>query len=35
MINLVPTEVFLTKGAGRNKYRLKSFEQAVRITPVR
>jgi arginine decarboxylase len=30
MNNLVPTEVFLTKGVGRHKYRLKSFEQALR-----
>ena len=30
MINLVPTEVFLTKGVGRHKYQLKSFEQALR-----
>lgn len=30
MINLVPKKVFLTKGVGRHKYRLKSFEQALR-----
>lgn len=30
MINLVPAEVFLTKGVGRHRYRLKSFEQALR-----
>jgi len=30
MNNLVPTKVFLTKGVGRHKYRLKSFEQALR-----
>ena len=27
---LVPTKVFLTKGVGRDKYKLKSFEQALR-----
>ena len=27
---LVPTRVFLTKGVGRHKYRLKSFEDALR-----
>jgi arginine decarboxylase len=27
---LVPTKVFLTKGVGRHKYQLKSFEQALR-----
>ena len=30
MNNLVPTKVFLTKGVGRHKYQLKSFEQALR-----
>lgn len=30
MNNLVPSKVFLTKGVGRHKYRLKSFEQALR-----
>jgi len=30
MNNLVPTKVFLTKGVGRDKYQLKSFEQALR-----
>ena len=30
MIDLVPTKVFLTKGVGRDKYQLKSFEQALR-----
>jgi len=29
MTELVPTHVFLTKGAGRHKYQLKSFEQAL------
>jgi len=28
--DLVPTRVFLTKGIGRHKYKLKSFEQAIR-----
>ncbi len=28
--NLVPTRVFLTKGVGRNVYKLKSFEEALR-----
>jgi len=28
-MNGVPTKVFLTKGVGRHKYRLKSFEQAL------
>ncbi len=27
---LVPTRVFLTKGVGRHKYQLKSFEEALR-----
>ena len=30
MINLVPSRVFLTKGVGRHKYKLKSFEEALR-----
>ncbi len=30
MINLVPSKVFLTKGVGRHKYKLKSFEEALR-----
>ena len=30
MRNLVPTKVFLTKGLGRHKYELKSFEEALR-----
>jgi arginine decarboxylase len=30
MQNLVPKKVFLTKGVGRHKYRLKSFEEALR-----
>ncbi len=30
MDSLVPTKVFLTKGAGRHKYQLKSFEEALR-----
>jgi len=29
MNKLVPTKVFLTKGVGRHKYQLKSFEQAL------
>ena len=29
-MNLVPKKVFLTKGVGRHKYRLKSFEAALR-----
>ncbi|MHC4326250.1 MAG: pyruvoyl-dependent arginine decarboxylase [Planctomycetota bacterium] len=29
-MNLVPTKVFLTKGLGRHKYKLKSFEEALR-----
>ncbi len=29
-MNLVPKKMFLTKGVGRHKYRLKSFEQALR-----
>lgn len=30
MNGLVPTKVFLTKGLGRHKYQLKSFEEALR-----
>ena len=30
MNNLVPKRVFLTSGVGRHKYRLKSFEEALR-----
>ena len=30
MLNLVPKRVFLTKGVGRHKYKLKSFEEALR-----
>ena len=30
MNNLVPTRMFLTKGVGRHKYKLKSFEDALR-----
>ena len=30
MDSLVPTKVFLTKGVGRHKYQLKSFEEALR-----
>ncbi len=30
MSGLVPTKVFLTKGVGRHKYQLKSFEEALR-----
>jgi arginine decarboxylase len=30
MSRLVPTKVFLTKGVGRHKYQLKSFEEALR-----
>jgi arginine decarboxylase len=30
MNNFVPTKVFLTKGVGRHKYQLKSFEEALR-----
>ncbi len=30
MLNMVPTEVFLTKGVGRHRYKLKSFEEALR-----
>jgi arginine decarboxylase len=34
MRNLVPTKVFLTKGVGRHKYKLKSFEEALRVAGV-
>jgi len=34
MDNLVPTKVFLTKGVGRHKYQLKSFEQALQTAGV-
>jgi len=34
MDSLVPTRVFLTKGVGRHKYQLKSFEQALRAAGV-
>ena len=30
MDDFVPTRIFLTKGVGRDKYQLKSFEQALR-----
>ena len=30
MDSLVPTKVFLTKGVGRHKYQLKSFEESLR-----
>ncbi len=30
MSKLVPTKVFLTKGVGRHRYQLKSFEEALR-----
>ena len=30
MTDLIPTKLFLTKGVGRHKYRLKSFEEALR-----
>lgn len=30
MGHLVPNKVFLTKGAGRHRYKLKSFEEALR-----
>lgn len=30
MSRFVPTKVFLTKGVGRHRYRLKSFEEALR-----
>lgn len=34
MRDLLPTKVFLTKGVGRHKYRLKSFEEALRVAGV-
>ena len=34
MDGFVPTKVFLTKGAGQHKYRLKSFEEALRTAQV-
>lgn len=34
MMNLVPTRMFLTKGVGRHKYKLKSFEDALRVAGV-
>lgn len=34
MNNLVPTKVFLSKGVGRHKYQLKSFEEALRAAGV-
>jgi arginine decarboxylase len=34
MLDLLPTKVFLTKGVGRHKYRLKSFEEALRVAGV-
>ena len=34
MIDLLPSKVFLTKGVGRHKYRLKSFEEALRVAGV-
>ena len=34
MTNLVPTKMFLTKGVGRHKYQLKSFELALRKAKV-
>ena len=30
MKNLIPTKMFLTKGVGKHKYQLKSFEMALR-----
>ncbi|MFH1613567.1 MAG: pyruvoyl-dependent arginine decarboxylase, partial [Planctomycetota bacterium] len=30
MDSLVPVKVFLTKGVGRHRYQLKSFEEALR-----
>ncbi len=30
MLQLVPQRIFLTKGVGRSKYKLKSFEEALR-----
>lgn len=34
MDGFIPTKVFLTKGAGQHKYRLKSFEEALRKAQV-
>ena len=34
MSSLVPTRVFLTKGLGRHKYQLKSFEEALRTAGI-
>jgi arginine decarboxylase len=34
MSGLVPTKVFLTKGLGRHRYQLKSFEEALRTAGV-
>ena len=34
MNQLVPKRMFLTKGVGRNRYQLKSFEDALRIAGV-
>jgi len=34
MNTLVPSKVFLTKGVGQHKYRLKSFEEALRMAGV-
>ena len=34
MDSLVPARVFLTKGVGRHKYQLKSFEEALRHSGV-
>ena len=34
MMDLVPKRMFLTKGVGRHKYKLKSFEDALRVAGV-
>jgi len=34
MLQLVPKRMFLTKGVGRSKYKLKSFEEALRSAGV-
>jgi len=34
MQKLVPTKVFLTRGVGRHKYQLKSFEESLRVAGV-
>ena len=34
MNQLVPKRMFLTKGVGRNRYQLKSFEDALRVAGV-